>query len=62
MIGETALTQAERDRKWRDRNKEHSNYLKARSSCRSFIKNKATTGDVDELEKLLAIRKKEINK
>lgn len=57
-----AKSQSDYNKAWESKNKEKSNYIKARSSCRSFIKNKATKEDVVELEELLAIRKKEINK
>lgn len=50
------------DDKWRKENKEHATYLRSRSSARSFIRNKATIEDLDELEELITNRKKELNK
>lgn len=50
------------DDKWRKENKEHATYLRSRSSARSFIRNKATIEDLDELEELIVNRKKELNK
>ena len=46
--------------KWAQENREHSNYLKNRSACKSFIKNRATLEDIAELYELLEIRKNEL--
>ncbi|ELU5587508.1 hypothetical protein ACV3R5_17305 [Clostridium perfringens] len=48
------------DENWRKNNKEHANYLRARSATRSFIKNKATLEDIKELLELIEIRKNEL--
>lgn len=48
------------DENWRKNNKEHANYLRARSTARSFIKNKATLEDIKELLELIEIRKNEL--
>ena len=53
--------QTEANKRWQEKNKEHSNYLKSRSSARGFIKNKATIEDLEELENLMKIRRKEID-
>jgi hypothetical protein len=53
-------TQAERNKKWEDKNKEKSNYLKARTAARSFIRSKATAEDIDELLKLIEERRQQI--
>ncbi len=45
------------NKKWQDQNKEHSNYLKSRSACRSFIRNKATPEDLIELEAMIRERR-----
>ncbi|EMK0886979.1 hypothetical protein V8K89_002136 [Listeria monocytogenes] len=50
------------NKEWQSKNKEHSNYLKSRSAARSFIKNKATLEDLDELEKFIIERKKLIGR
>lgn len=52
--------QLEADKKWRDKNKEKANYLKQRSSARSFIRNKAILEDLEELKKLIAERQEEL--
>ncbi|NFQ85106.1 hypothetical protein FDG04_07235 [Clostridium sporogenes] len=45
------------DKKWIEKNREHATYLRNRSSARSFIRNKATTEDLEELQKLIEERK-----
>ncbi len=45
------------NKKWQDQNKEHSNYLKSRSACRSFIRNRATAEDLIELEVMIMERR-----
>lgn len=44
------------DKKWAEKNKEHKSYLKYRSTARSFIRNKATLEDLEELKKLIKER------
>ncbi|WP_346877101.1 MULTISPECIES: hypothetical protein [unclassified Clostridium] len=53
-------TQTEANKKWQQKNKEYSNYLKSRSTSRSFIKNKATLEDLEELEKLIEERREQL--
>jgi hypothetical protein len=48
------------DKKWREKKPELSNYLKSRSSARSFIKNKAELVDLEEFEKLIVERREKI--
>ncbi len=55
----TEAGQAEANKRYRDKNKEHRNYLSARSGARSFIRNKAKKEDLLELQDL--IEKKLIN-
>lgn len=45
--------QKKASKKWRDKNKEHRAYLTYRSITRSFIKNKATAEDIEEIKKLI---------
>ena len=52
--------QTEANKKWQQKNKEYSNYLKSRSTSRSFIKNKATEEDLKELEQLIEERRKQL--
>ena len=56
----TQKGQAEANKRYRDKNKEHRNYLSSRSSARSFINNKATIDDLTELESLIQKRKDEL--
>lgn len=57
-MSENAQTEA--NKRWQEKNKEYSNYLKDRSKARSFIKNKATKEDIEELEQLIAARKEQL--
>ncbi|WP_270744883.1 hypothetical protein [Lactococcus petauri] len=52
-----AVYNPEADKKWAEKNKEHKSYLKYRSTARSFIKNKATMEDLEELKQLIKERK-----
>lgn len=52
--------QTKANKKWQEKNKEYSNYLKDRSKARSFIKKKALTEDLDELSSLIDARRKEL--
>ncbi len=54
--------QTEANKKWQQQNKDYSNYLKARSTARGFIKNKATLEDLAEILKLVAERRQELEK
>lgn len=49
--------QVEANKRYRDKNKEHRNYLSARSGARSFIRNKATLDDLNELADLIQKQK-----
>jgi len=40
-------------KKWNERNREHRNYLNARSVARGFIRNKAKIDDLLELQTLI---------
>lgn len=48
------------NQKWEEKNKEYASYLKSRSSARSFIRNKATLEDLEELEQLISERRKAV--
>ena len=54
----TKEAQAEADKRWREKNKEHRNYLTYRGTARSFIRNKATKEDLEELKQLISEREK----
>ena len=52
--------QTEANKRWQEKNKERAKYLSDRSRARSFIRNKATKEDLEELEQLIAERRKEL--
>ncbi|MCD3211840.1 hypothetical protein G8T71_10790 [Clostridium botulinum C/D] len=49
------------NQKWESKNKEYASYLKSRSSARSFIRNKASLEDLEELKKLITEREAFLN-
>ena len=49
-------SQQKANEKWNEKNKERRTYLSARSSARSFIRNKATMEDLEELKQLIKER------
>lgn len=51
-------TQTEANKRWQEKNREHARYLRNRSTARSFLKNQATLEDIQEMEQLIAERKK----
>ena len=53
-----AVKQTEANKRWAAKNRDHANYLSARSRSRGFIKNSANLEDLDELEQLIAERRK----
>lgn len=52
--------QTEANKRWQEKNKEKSKYLRNRSTARNFIKNKATKEDIEELKKLIKFREAEL--
>ena len=58
MQTETKQTnpQTEANKRWQQKNKEKAKYLHSRSTARSFIKNYATTEDLQELQQLIQQR------
>lgn len=49
--------QSEAQKRYDQKNREQRTYLAQRSTSRGFIRNKATTEDLDELEQLIAERR-----
>jgi hypothetical protein len=41
--------QIKAQKKWIENNRDQSNYIKSKSACKSFIKNKATKEDIDSI-------------
>ena len=58
----TREAQRKADKRWREKNREHENYLKNRTSARCFIRNKATLEDIEELKELLRLRAEVLSK
>ncbi|MDO4605667.1 MAG: hypothetical protein Q4B23_06790 [Helcococcus sp.] len=55
-----AVYNPEADKKWYNKNKEHKQYLNYRSTSRSFIRNKSTLEDLEELEELIKARRENL--
>ena len=49
-------------KKWAEKNREHSNYLKYRSCAKTFINNRATLEDLEDLTKIILKKKIELMK
>ena len=54
----TSKAQLQAVKNWEDKNKEKVNYTKSKSACKSFIKNKATLEDIQDIEELIREVKK----
>ncbi|QNN75016.1 hypothetical protein H9L19_06420 [Weissella diestrammenae] len=54
------VSQNEANNNWRKKNKEYTKYLNYRSTARSFIRNLATSDDLDELQNLIDERRETI--
>lgn len=52
--------QTEANKRWQEKNREKSKYLRNRSAARNFIKNKATKEDIEELKELIKFREAEL--
>ena len=53
--------QTEAQKRYDAKNREKRTYLAQRSTSRGFIRNKATAEDLEELEQLIAQRKKDLS-
>ena len=58
------LTEAQKraKQKYREKNRERTNYLNARTTARGFIRNKATKEDLQELKELIKEREDRLGK
>ncbi|MDO4720987.1 MAG: hypothetical protein Q4A78_10035 [Peptostreptococcaceae bacterium] len=54
----TAEYNPEADARWREKNRAHSNYLRRKSSAKSFIRLHASRKDLEEFEAAIEERKK----
>jgi hypothetical protein len=52
--------QLKAQKNWDSKNRDHSNYLKYKSSAKTFIRNKATKEDLQELQQLINDRLQEL--
>ncbi|WP_125591072.1 hypothetical protein [Companilactobacillus jidongensis] len=48
------------NKKWQDKNREHTRYLRNRSAARNFIKKQAELDDIAELKELIKKRENEL--
>lgn len=49
--------QTEANKKWQEKNREHTKYLRNRSTARSFVRKWAQEEDLQELESLIQERR-----
>ena len=61
-INKTTDSQKKATKKWVENNREHSNYLKYRSCAKTFINNRATLEDLEEISKMILEKKIELMK
>lgn len=56
------LTEAKKEanKKWNQKNKERMNYLASRSQAKRFVNKFATLEDLDNLEKIIAEKRNEL--
>lgn len=52
--------QTEANKRWQEKNKERAKYLSDRSRARNFIKKSAQLEDLEEFQKLIEERRKEL--
>ncbi len=52
--------QTEANKRWQEKNKEKAKYLSDRSRARNFIKKSAQLEDLEEFQKLIEERRKEL--
>lgn len=53
----TSEAQLKANQNWIENNRERSNYMRSKSSAKSFIRNKATLDDLNDLETLIKERR-----
>ena len=58
-MAELSESRVKANKKWDEKNRERTSYLRSRSSAKSFIKNKATKEDVDMLKEVMKKRLEE---
>lgn len=58
----TSEAQLRANKKWKEEHKQHNQYINLRSNAQSFIRNRATIDDLDELVQLIAERRDQLAK
>lgn len=56
----TGYNQQEYNKRYAEKNREKVSYMRARTAARSFIRNKATQEDLEELKQLILEREKQL--
>lgn len=59
-MGKVSEAQKRASRKWDKKNKEKKNYIVVKANAKRFINKFATASDLDNLEKLISERRKEL--
>lgn len=59
-MAELSESRVKANKKWDEKNRERTSYLRSRSSAKSFIKNKATREDIDMLKEVMKKRLEEL--
>jgi hypothetical protein len=60
MSEKKSVYNPEADKRWRQKNPERARYLTDRTSARRFIRSKAELEDLEELEEMIKVRRKEL--
>lgn len=60
MVEKLSEARIKANKKWDEKNRERTSYLRSRSSAKSFIKNKATKEDIDMLKEVMKKRLEEL--
>ncbi|WP_334352175.1 hypothetical protein [Companilactobacillus sp. HBUAS56257] len=60
MVEKLSEARIKANKKWDEKNRERTSYLRSRSSAKSFIKNKATKEDIDMLKEVIKKRLEEL--
>ena len=56
MTTKTSESQIKANKKWNEAKRERANYMRGKSSAKSFIRNKATLEDLEKIENLIIER------
>ncbi|MBS0950038.1 hypothetical protein JK159_06630 [Weissella minor] len=59
MVEKEVNSQTEANKRWQEKNRERTRFLRNRSAARTFIKKQAEEVDLKELEELIKERRKQ---